>query len=232
MLKKKFDDLKQTTFHHKKYGEYDIVEYQNCENVTIRFRNTGYEYITSMNHIENNEVMDRLHRNVFGGVVGMSDYDVEIYKIWYNMLYRANKQGGSYKDASVCKEWLYFPNFYSWAKNQNYQKGWHLDKDVIVRGNKEYSPQKCCFLPSEINTFFEKSNKAIGYGMNRGKTKYVSFIRSKGKKLHLGTFDTKQEAQNAYITKKKELLEGLIKEYSYCLSEEIVLYLKKYYENA
>lgn len=232
MLKKEFNDLKQTIFHHKKYGEYEIVEYENSDNVKIRFRDTGYEYVTSMNHIENNEVMDRLYKNIFGGVVGIYGYDVDIYKMWYNMLYRANKQGGSYKDSSVCQEWLYFPNFHDWAKKQKYQKGWHLDKDIIVRGNKMYSPYTCCFLPPEINTFFEKSNNAVGYGMNRSKTKYVSFIRSKGKKLHLGTFDTKEEAQMAYITKKKELLEELIKEYSSCLSEEIIFYLKKYYKNA
>lgn len=232
MLKKSFKDLNRTTFYHKKYGRYDIIEYINCEKVKIKFHNTGYEYYTSLNHIENNEVRDRLYSNVFGGVLELYGYDIDIYKIWYNMLYRANMVEGSYKDVNVCPDWMYFQNFYNWAKKQIYHKGWHLDKDIIIRGNKTYSPDTCCFIPSEINTFFEKSNNALGYGMNRNKTKYVSFVRSKGKKLHLGTFDTKEEAQAAYLTKKRELLDGLIEKYSYCLSEKVILCLKNYYNNA
>nr|DAW10679.1 MAG TPA: ethylene-responsive transcription factor [Caudoviricetes sp.] len=232
MLKKSINDLQKTSFYHAKYGEYNIVEYFNCEKVKIKFKNTGYEYFTSMNHIENGEVRDKLYKNIFGGFTGTSDYDSKMYDIWYNMLYRANRIGGSYSDVCVCEEWLCFKNFLDWAKKQKYESGWHLDKDILVRGNRVYSPATCCFVPPQINTFFEKSNKAAGYGFNRSKTKYVSFIRSKGKKIHLGTFETKEEAKFTYLKKKQELLNDLIDEYKDCLSEKVLSSLKKYYKNA
>ena len=51
----------------------------------------------------------------------------------------------------VCDEWLTYSNFEKWF-NKNYKEGQQLDKDILFEGNKLYSPETCCFVPSDINT--------------------------------------------------------------------------------
>lgn len=60
------------------------------------------------------------------------------------------KNKPTYEGCTVCDEWLYFSNFKKWF-DENYIEGFQLDKDIIIRGNKVYSPQTCCFVPKEIN---------------------------------------------------------------------------------
>ena len=88
------------------------------------------------------------------------------YKSWYRMLmrcYYVKYKGhyGTYKDCTVCNEWLLLPNFKLWF-DKNYVKGYDLDKDILFRNNKVYSPDTCCFVPSEINKLIIKRNKKRG----------------------------------------------------------------------
>ena len=39
----------------------------------------------------------------------------------------------------ISKEWF----------DKNYIEGWHLDKDLIVKGNKVYSPTTCMLPPGD-----------------------------------------------------------------------------------
>ena len=51
---------------------------------------------------------------------------------------------------------------YNWIiKEPNYEKWkienrWAVDKDIIVKGNKIYSPDTCCLVPNYINIVFTK----------------------------------------------------------------------------
>ena len=67
----------------------------------------------------------------------------------------------SYKDCSVCSEWLIFSNFKNWMKNQDWQ-GKHLDKDILVVGNKEYSEDRCVFISQELNSFMNDHKRRSG----------------------------------------------------------------------
>lgn len=81
---------------------------------------------------------------------------------WLAMMRRCydpkNNRNKSYSDCSVCDEWKAFSVFERWY-SQNYVEGWHLDKDILVKGNREYSPDKCCFVPNEINCLFRRRTK-------------------------------------------------------------------------
>ena len=93
-----------------------------------------------------------------------------VYKEWRAMLYRCyapSSSGGrnnSYVDCEVCEEWLTFSNFKRWFEDpeNGYQEGYHLDKDILVKGNKKYSPTTCCFVPREINLAMPKNDKQRG----------------------------------------------------------------------
>ena len=42
---------------------------------------------------------------------------------------------------------------------QQNSEGRYLDKDILVRGNKLYSPDTCLFVPQEINNLLTVQNK-------------------------------------------------------------------------
>lgn len=58
----------------------------------------------------------------------------------------------TYKNCKLIPEWLYASNFKRWMEQQDWQ-GRHLDKDLLFRGNKLYSPDTCYFLLPITNKF-------------------------------------------------------------------------------
>ena len=78
----------------------------------------------------------------------------------------------SYKNASICDEWHSFATFEDWFNDpkNGYKDGYHLDKDILVKGNKEYAPNKCCFVPSRINSLLGKLQK-ISWSIANWRTK-------------------------------------------------------------
>lgn len=84
------------------------------------------------------------------------------YVCWKSMLERCYlKSDSHYFGCSVCKEWLYYSNFKKWF-DENYVEGYQLDKDILIVGNKEYSPTACVFVPKNINVLLTNSLKARG----------------------------------------------------------------------
>ena len=129
------------------------------------------------------------------------------YVSWANMLkrcYSSNKQSMTvYRDVTCCAEWLLFTNFAKWFKN-NYVSGYHLDKDLLIKGNRMYSPNTCIFLPQDINNFLILSNNSMGLlpiGVSATSGKYVAGMNSKG---YLGRFNTPEEAHKAWQKAKLE----------------------------
>ena len=63
----------------------------------------------------------------------------------------------TYKRCTVCDEWLFYPNFKKWFDENYYEiegQKMALDKDIISKGNKVYSPENCIFVPNNINVLF------------------------------------------------------------------------------
>lgn len=142
------------------------------------------------------------------------------YKKWKYMLERGfcsklKSKQPTYKEVSVCEEWLYFSVFKNWCLE--YEKGtginindYQLDKDILVEGNKLYSPQTCCFVTSSLNKFLTDSAKARGeylLGVHLSRGKYMACcsdpfqIHTYGrnsKKKFLGRFDSEEEAHLSY----------------------------------
>lgn len=66
----------------------------------------------------------------------------------YSTLYQ--KRQPTYIGCTVCDEWLLLSNFKKWY-DENYIDGFQLDKDILVVGNKIYSPDTCRFVPVYLN---------------------------------------------------------------------------------
>ena len=157
--------------------------------------------------------------------IGVNDVDdfmnhEKSYILWVHLFLRCYSKNSlsksdTYKNVTICKEWHLFSNFLKWFESQKrwYQKGWHLDKDILVKGNKEYAPDKCCFVPIEINSLFthRKRNKGkypIGVSYIKSKKKFVVSVACNGKNKTIGAYNTPEEAFYAY----KEAKEKRIKE--------------------
>ena len=106
---------------------------------------------------------------------------------------------------SVCDEWLYFSNFFKWWKD-NYVEGWEIDKDMLVTGNKIYSPETCVYIPESLNKFINlKSGLSSKYpiGAHASGKKFQAEIRNElGVRTRIGRFDTAEEAHSAWLERK------------------------------
>lgn len=56
------------------------------------------------------------------------------------------------KGVTVCPLWRESAKaFIDWSINNGWKPGYDLDKDTKVPGNKEYSPEACCYIPHREN---------------------------------------------------------------------------------
>lgn len=82
------------------------------------------------------------------------------YVKWKEMIRRAysskyHEKKPTYIWCSVCDEWIYFSQFKAWVDEQP-DTDWHnkkLDKDILLWGNKKYSPENCVFILEKTNSF-------------------------------------------------------------------------------
>lgn len=81
----------------------------------------------------------------FNDMKGANLSGSRVYKEWKAMLNRCYAPSSflgrnkSYVDCEVCEEWLTFSKFKRWFEDHEngYQEGYHLDKDILVKGNKK-----------------------------------------------------------------------------------------------
>ena len=214
-----------------------IVEYTNNLNITVEFKNSGELVKTTYQQFKNGEIKSRFTPSVFGiGYLGNektkdeNGQTIKSYVVWTHMLRRCysdecKKIHPTYKDCAVCKEWLNYSNFKKWYDNNYYEmdgERMDLDKDILVKGNKTYSPETCVFVPQDINTRFTKSDKArgkypIGVTFNKNAKKFIArcniLINGKGQQKFLGYYNNIEEAFNAYKQFKENYIKQVADEY-------------------
>lgn len=206
-------------------GRFRVVEYNSWKDVVIIFEDTAYSVSCSVGAIRSGTVKDKLFPRVYGvGFLGDGVYksnsrgsgrEASGYCCWNNMLKRCyderyQEKHPTYKVCKVHKDWHNFQNFAKWFE-ENYKEGFHLDKDLLYKGNKEYGPDTCIFVPSQINTF------TLGHSNARGKYKigvsrkgsvnaprpYRAKINDNyGKIINLGYFPTEEQAYQVWLKAK------------------------------
>ncbi len=155
-----------------------IVEYFNNTNCTVRFEDgtevRGKEY----RDIKKGKVKNPYHRSVCGvGYHGQGKYSSidengkngMIYTKWNSMIKRCYSKKSiehrpTYQVCTVDERWHNLQVFGAWYEEnfKPHMQDWELDKDILEKGNKIYSPETCGLVPQEINTLFIKSNKIRG----------------------------------------------------------------------
>ena len=223
-----YKDCVGKVFKSTSSGDFKILKYNDKENVEIQFLNTGYETVAQLGHIRNGKVKDQYSPSVYGiGIVGtkylISEGGVltKEYMLWKSMLSRCyndayKKHRPTYEGCEVSDKFKSYEYFYEWCNKQVGfgHEDWHLDKDLLIKGNKIYSENTCVFIPQEINSMLVKSDKRrgeylIGVCWHKKDKAFIAQVnKNKGKQEYLGSFKTEIEAFNAY----KQAKENFIKE--------------------
>lgn len=137
------------------------------------------------------------------------------HKIWENMIKRCYSKwhqlnSPTYKDCTVCDEWLVFSNFKSWMEQQDWE-GKHLDKDILFIGNKVYNPDRCVFVSRQVNNFItdnrsNRGNLLIGVSWKSDRQKFMASCNQFGNgQKFLGYFSNETDAHKAWLSEKRRL---------------------------
>ena len=218
-----YKDCIGKVYESKLSGDFKIVKYNNARDVQIQFLKTGYEATVQLEHIKSGSIKDPYVQSVYAiGIIGTKypvgegGKDTKEYILWKSMLERCysttlKKKYPTYEGCEVSDNFKSYEYFYEWCHNQIGfgNEGWHLDKDLLVKGNKVYNEDSCVFIPKEVNTLLTKREALRGehlIGVCWSKTNKAfkaQVSKSKGKSEHLGYFKTEIEAYNAYKTAKE-----------------------------
>lgn len=249
MDKNKKLELEGKIFSTNNCGNLKIIEYNGATNVIVEFITTKTIHSTTMSNIKSGSVSDPMYPTVYGvGYMGIGEYKSRIgtnpqtvcYKRWKEILNRCyNPECSAYKfyggnGAFICEEWKNFQNFASWWYS-NFPN-WEgikiaIDKDLLCKGNKEYCPEYCCFLPQEINEALtlrkkERGDYPVGVRLKEGKI--IAQINYMGNKKHLGTFSTVKDAFAKYKIEKEKCMKEYADKYKNILSERVYQALYNY----
>lgn len=145
-----------------------------------------------------------------------------IYGRWHGMLMRCYSERyqlrfPSYVGCFVAEQWHEFGEFRAWMLEQPWQ-GNELDKDLLFPGNKEYSPERCIFIPNWLNSaLVEQQSRRGAWPLGVWKTppgRFSATINRNGKSRAFGLFDTPEEAHKAYRKEKAMKLTQIMERYS------------------
>lgn len=235
----------------------EIICYRNASDIDIKFLETNnIVYHQMYSNFKKGSTKDYFLPTFYGeGILGnekIIDENRTItkpFKFWEGMLKRCYNPKDlnrypSYIPCRVCEEWKYLYNFTMWFNTNYYECGDEkmcLDKDILYKHNKVYSPYTSIFIPERINILFTKTeatrgNYPIGVYYKKKNKKFVAQVskinsRNHKQQEYLGLFDTAEEAFLAYKSEKeayiKEIANVYKKKYPH-FPEEIYYALCKY----
>ena len=207
------------TFKHVKYGNFKKGEIK-CP-YERRFYGVGYLAEGKYKAKENGKM-------------------TKCYKVWHSMLQRGydddfKRKHPTYNACEVCESWHNFQNFAKWYNDNYYEmpnEFMALDKDILFKGNKIYSPKTCVFVPQRINSLFTKrdndrGNDPIGMTLTPSGNYQVQCNNVNGKRIYLGTYSNKEEAFRVYKRYKEKVIKEVIDLYECVIPEPHYSKLKK-----
>jgi hypothetical protein len=173
-------------------------------------------------------------------VIHLGGKPIKEYRLWKSMLQRCfdekyKQRRTAYKDVTCSKEWLSMITFIEdVSQMRGYGlKGWELDKDILVKGNKLYSKDTCCFVPQEVNSLLIKCDNCrgeypVGVYFHKASGKFMAQLRINGRLKHLGLFTTAEEAFQAYKPAKEAQIKAVAEKWKHLLDERVFQALMTY----
>jgi hypothetical protein len=213
----------------------EIIQYNKRADILVKFLEYGNIVHTDYKAFCKGQVRNVYEKSVCGiGYIGDGVYSPWVngketpqYRVWNNMIQRCYNlnhlvNSPTYKDSTVAEEWHNFQNFAKWCDENYYEveeEKMQLDKDILKKGNKIYSPETCIFVPQLINTLLIKSNSIrgtlpIGVYWNKQSKKYRAACKKGSPKTsYIGLFDTPEEAFLSYKEHKERHIKDIAEKY-------------------
>ena len=225
--------------------ECEIIAYRKAMDIDVRFSTGEVIYNNCYSNFKKGEILSHFYPTVYNkGIIGLeptkdkNGKTLKSYEIWVKILGRCYnskcwEKHPTYKGCSVCDEWLYYSNFKKWFDENYYEidgEKMCVDKDILVKGNKIYSPNTCCIVPNCINCLFIKSNAirgdlpiGVSYRKNKKSNNYCATLRitNSRKTKFLGFFETPTEAFYAYKKEKEEHIKKIADKYKNYLHPKV-----------
>lgn len=215
-----------------KFGSKIVVKsYKSYKETEIYFPKYDWSIITSYQHFKERSVRCPYERRIYGiGYIGEGKYkpsengkETKEYLHWRHILMRCydnkyKEKEPTYYNCEVCEEWHNFQNFAKWYEENYYEvegQSMNLDKDILIKGNKIYSPQTCVFVPQNINKLFTKRQNhrgeyPIGVSWHKkDKAFRVCVSDGNGKLIYLGNFSNSHEAFLIYKINKELIIQEI-----------------------
>lgn len=224
-----------------KYGWLTVVEDNGWDKMVVKF-DDGFVTTTARQMIDKGTIKSPNYPIVAGvGFLGEGSYKPNDsngkvtleYNTWVGMLHRCYDEKRQVKDVtyinkSVNDIWFCFQNFASWCNAQVGfgNKGWELDKDLLVKGNLEYGPEVCAFVPKDLNIIL-KSNKnkrgkyPVGVWYSEEENKYRASICVDGVSKIIARFKTEKEAFECYKETKEQSIKDRALKYKDSLDARV-----------
>ena len=216
----------------------EVLEVKSASNILVTFIDYDFITETTCQNFEKGLVKCPYEPRVCNiGYLGVGKYmvsengkDTRCAHTWRHMLKRCydaywiNKHL-TYKDCFSCEEWYNFQNFAKWYEENYYEiegETMCLDKDILIKGNKIYSPETCIFVPQRINLLFVKKdnyrgNLPVGVTYEKDRNKYVAscsvYENKKHKQKKIGRYNTLEEAFTCYKNFKENYIKQVADEY-------------------
>ena len=231
-----------------------IIKYVDSRNVYVEFQDE-HRYVkrVAYHHFKNGQVRNPYEKTIYG-VACIGDTSAVVkskqfkysYQIWISMITRCYSdkdltRRNTYRDCFVCYE--YFEKWF----NENYYEiegeRMCLDKDILFKNNKIYSPETCMIVPERINMLFINQQRSRGeypIGVSKWLDKrngqkwlivQCSINEGYESKLeHLGHFSLNEpfHAFYTYKTFKDNYIKQVADEYKDIIPKELYNALYKY----
>ena len=238
MVSKKDERLEQERINKQGYLM-SVIKYNSASDIIVEFKDDYKTKVhTEWKHFDNGNVINPYGATVYGvgakGLKYLVAKDRKLtkeYNAWHDMLKRCydekyHEKKPTYKECEVCNEWLLYENFYEWMHSQENFDNWSklklsaVDKDIIQKHNKIYSPDTCCLVPLSVNSIFTKTDSLRGdlpIGVVKYNNKYCAYVNNGVKQIH---FNLRLTPEDAFYLDYKPTKEAYIKQVA-----------KKEYEN-
>lgn len=224
-----------------------IIQYNKYDDIVVEFQDKHKHKINaSCQNFKTGKIKnpyDRTIQNI--GFIGVGKYTKSTnghknnyYEFWRRMIDRcyAENMYYTYDDKTVCEDWHCLQNFGKWYDENYYEiKGqdMDLDKDILFKGNKIYSPETCVFVPHDINILINDNKKRrgeylIGVSYHNIANKYQARCSFYGKEVHLGLFNTEREAFEKYKLEKEKYIKEVANKYKEQIPQKLYNALLKY----